>query len=381
MPLRGLTFWGNSVEDWAIAIAIVLAFQLVFRILQFALRRLFLKRREQQRGAAAFRLADILASVLVRTRILLLGLVSLYFGSQALTLSAGLMLWIRTLAIMAIIIQMGIWLDAALLLWFGYYQRDLQDDAARLTTMRAATFLVRVVIFSSALLLVLDNIPGVEITTLIASLGVGGIAVALALQKILADLFASLSISLDKPFVIGDFIIVGDMLGTVERIGLKTTRLRSLGGEQLVMANSDLLDSRIRNYKRMLERRVVFSFGVIYETPYEKLERIPTMVREIIEGLEQTRFDRAHFKEYGDFSLNFEVVYYVLSPDYNLYMDKQQAINLALFQRFRDESIVFAYPTRTLYVEGMPGGEESKGAPPVASHVQESQEQESEERS
>jgi small-conductance mechanosensitive channel len=179
---------------------------------------------------------------------------------------------------------------------------------------------------------------------------VGSIAVALAIQNILADLFASLSIALDQPFVIGDFIIVDDYLGTVENIGLKTTRVRSLSGEQLVFANNDLLNSRIRNYKRMGERRVLFTFGVIYQTPIEQLEQISAWVKEIIQTHEQARFDRAHFKSFGDSALVFEVVYYVQSPDYNLYMDIQQAINLALMKRFEKNGIEFAYPTQTLFI-------------------------------
>ena len=148
----------------------------------------------------------------------------------------------------------------------------------------------------------------------------------------------------------GDFIVFGDYMGTVERIGLKTTRLRSLSGEQIVCANTDLLNSRIRNYKRMWERRVVFGFGVVYQTMPDQLEAIPGMVRAAIEAQHQTRFDRAHFKTYGASSLDFEVVYWVKSPDFNLYMDIQQAINLALFRRFAEAGIEFAYPTQTLYV-------------------------------
>jgi small-conductance mechanosensitive channel len=210
-------------------------------------------------------------------------------------------------------------------------------------------FIARVALWSILLLMILDNL-GFNITALVASLGIGGIAVALALQNILGDIFASLSIAIDKPFVIGDFIIVDDILGTVEYIGLKTTRLRSLDGEQIVFSNTDLLKSRIRNYKRMYERRVVFGFGIVYQASHEQLKKIPVMAREIIEGLEKTRFDRAHFKEYGESSLNFEVVYFVQDPDYNIYMDIQQSINLSLFERFASEGIEFAYPTRTLYL-------------------------------
>jgi len=177
------------------------------------------------------------------------------------------------------------------------------------------------------LLLALDTL-GIDITALVAGLGVGGIAVALAVQKVLGDLFASLSIVLDKPFAVGDFLIIDQHMGSVEYVGLKTTRLRSLSGEQLVFSNSDLLGSRIRNYGRMYERRVVFNIGVTYQTPRDKLVMIPQILRAAIEAQKRTRFDRAHFKEFGDFALNFESVYYVVGPDYNTYMDIQQAINL-----------------------------------------------------
>lgn len=252
--------------------------------------------------------------------------------------------------VIALLTQAALWSIALLSFWItGYMQKRAPEDAATATTISALRFLGKLAIWSVVLLLALENL-GMDITALVAGLGVGGIAVALALQKVLGDLFASLSIVLDKPFVIGDFIIVDEYLGSVEHIGLKTTRVRSLSGEQLVFSNNDLLSSRIRNYKRMAERRIVFSFGVVYQTARDKLVEIPGMVREIIEGLEMARFDRAHFKAFGDSSLNFEVVYYVLAPDYNVYMDLQQTINLELYRRFDEQGIEFAYPTRTLYV-------------------------------
>jgi len=185
----------------------------------------------------------------------------------------------------------------------------------------------------------------------VAGLGVGGIAVALALQNILGDVFASMSILLDKPFVTGDFITVDELMGTVEHVGLKTTRLRSLSGEQLVFANSDLLKSRIRNYQRMEERRVAFAVRLAYPTPAEKLAAIPAIVREIIDAQELARFGRSHFKSFGTFSLDFENVYYVKSPDYDTYMDVQQAINLAICRRFQEEGIEFAHPAQTAIVD------------------------------
>jgi small-conductance mechanosensitive channel len=252
--------------------------------------------------------------------------------------------------------------------WFDAYRlRQLGADASHVAAVRLVVLAARTVVFSIALLVVLQSVFGVNITALVAGLGVGGIAIALAVQSILGDLFASLTIILDKPFVVGDFVIVGDMLGTVEQIGLKTTRLRSLSGEQLIVGNSDLLSSRIRNFKRMQERRIVFQFGVTYDTPAELLEGIPEIVRGIVGGLEGTRLDRVHFKQYGDFALIFEVVYYVESPEYNVYMDRQQSINLQLKRRFEAEGIAFAYPTQTLYVTQV-GGATTRapaGAAPV----------------
>lgn len=225
------------------------------------------------------------------------------------------------------------------------------DDAARSSraTLAGVRWLILFVAYALVLLLALQNM-GVNVTSLIAGLGIGGIAVALALQNVLGDLFASLTIALDKPFVVGDFIIVGNEMGVVEHVGLKTTRVRSLSGEQLVFGNADLLASRIRNYKRMSERRVVFSFGVVYATPPEMLERINAIVRGAIEALSNVRFDRCHFHRFGASSLDFEAVYYLNSPDYNAHMDALQAVHLTIARAFATEGIEFAFPTQTLHM-------------------------------
>jgi small-conductance mechanosensitive channel len=211
---------------------------------------------------------------------------------------------------------------------------------------------MQVVIWVGGFLFLIDNL-GYDITTLVAGLGIGGIAIALAAQTILGDLFSYLVIFFDKPFEIGDFIVVEDKMGTVEYIGIKTTRLRTLGGEQLICSNTDLTNSRVHNYKRMQERRVVFGLGVIYGTRAAQLKIIPKLIRDIIESIDGTRFDRAHFKSFGDFSLNFEVVFYVLSADYNRYMDIQEAINTQIFEVFEKEEIEFAFPTQTLFMNNV----------------------------
>jgi len=346
MSFLNKIWYGNTVGSWLIALLVVLGVMGIVRLLT----GVFLRRLSAHAKTTATEVDDFIADLLQRTKWLLLLLLSLYAATFIVTLPAKTESVLSTIAVIALLMQTAIWAGAGITYWITRYRRrKLEDDPATATTFGALGFLVRLALWSVVLLLILDNL-GIDITTLVTGLGIGGIAVALALQNILGDLFASLSIVLDKPFVIGDFIIVGDLLGTVEKVGLKTTRVRSLSGEQLVFSNNDLLQSRIRNYKRMFERRILFSFGVIYQTPADKLAAIPNMVREIIDSLEDVRFDRAHFKEFGNFSLNFEVVYYVLKPDYNIYMEKQQAINLELYRRFSEEGIEFAYPTQTLYL-------------------------------
>jgi small-conductance mechanosensitive channel len=340
------TLYGNSVQTWLIAAGITL---LVVLVLQAA-RSFIVRHLTALADRTANEYDDLAAAVLDRTRAFFLFALGIVAGSQLLVLPDQIRDVIRALVFLATLLQLAIWGNAAIGAGLSRYtSRRMEEDAASATTVRFVGFLLRLSLWVLIGLVALDT-AGVDITALIAGLGVGGIAVALAVQNVLGDLFASLSIVLDKPFVIGDFIIVGDMMGTVEHIGLKTTRIRSLSGEQLVFSNNDLLSSRIRNYKRMEERRALFRFGVVYQTPRDQMERIPALVREVIESRENTRFDRAHFAGFGDSALDFEVVYYMLVPDYNAYMDTQQAINLELFGRFEELGIDFAYPSRTVYI-------------------------------
>jgi small-conductance mechanosensitive channel len=342
---------GNSLTTWAIAFGVAIAFLLVVSILRWVLSRQF----KRIADASESLVWDALNAVVRQSQSLFLIIVAVFLGSIALDLPDKAQNLITLAAIVALLIQSGRWASTALRVVLGEYREQKQDeDPASITTLSVIAFVGRVIIWSLVLLLLLDNL-GVDVTALIAGLGVGGIAVALAVQTILGDLFASLSIVLDKPFVVGDFLAVGDLLGSVEYVGLKTTRLRSLSGEQLVFSNSDLLNSRIRNFGRMSERRVAFDIGVTYQTPHDKLILIPQILREAIEAEQNTRFDRSHFKKYGDFALIFETVYYVASPDYNLFMDIQQAINLDIYARFEQEGIVFAYPTQTLFIEKSAG--------------------------
>jgi len=340
-------FLGNTLQSWAFALLVTLGgLVALWVLLRIVLRRFAALARQTTTDVD-----DLVAELGARTRLRLLAILAVYAGSLVLTLPEELSSWIGVVAWVAFLIQVAIWGDALISFWLTRYQQELvEKDADRVTTVRALSFIVRLCLYLLVVLLALDNIPGIEVTALIGSLGIGGIAVALAVQNILGDLFASLSIALDKPFVLGDSIVVGDARGTVEHIGLKTTRIRSLSGEQLIISNNDLLSSRIHNYGRMSDRRVVFTVGVSCETPYKKLQEIPSMLREIVEAQQHVRFDRAHLKAFGDFSLDFEVVYHVLEPDYDLYMDTQQAINLAIVRRFAEEGIQIPYPTQVVYV-------------------------------
>ncbi len=348
-------FLGNEILSWAIAILIAISVLVILRIL----KSLIVNRLRALAIKTETDIDDLIVDLLDRTHFFLLFMISIYAGSLVLSLPDKVTGLLKGIAIISFLFQVVIWGNGLINYWTARYRKEkLGEDAASVTTVSAVGFIGKLVLSSVILLLALQNL-GVDVNALIAGLGIGGIAVALALQNVLGDLFASISIVLDKPFVVGDFIIVDELMGTVENIGLKTTRIRSLGGEQIVFSNDDLLSSRVRNYKRMMNRRIIFSLGVIYQIPYEKLAAIPSMIKEIIESNDNVRFDRAHFKEYGDFSLNFEIVYYMLVPEYNMYMDTQESINLAIFKKFEKEGIEFAYPTQTLFVEKEESGEQS----------------------
>ena len=337
----------NTVKDWLLAVAITFIIYFLTRTTKYILQ----KKLNSFAADTITAWDDLAAELIGRINIVFFLILSVYMGSLKIQLPETTNNMLKKSFIIVSLVQVAILISYSINFWIERYRKQkVQSNAEAVTTLTSVGFVLRMMIWIIFILIALDNI-GVNITTFIAGLGIGGIAVALAVQNILADLFASFSIVLDKPFVIGDFIIVDEPMGTVERIGLKTTKIRSLSGEQLVFSNTDLLKSRIRNFKRMYERRVVFTIGVLYQTPHEILSKIPKMIYKIIESKGQVRFDRAHFKEYGDYSLKFEVVYWIQNPDYNVYMDIQQGINLDIFKQFHEAGIEFAYPTQTLLLQ------------------------------
>ncbi|MGQ0502317.1 MAG: mechanosensitive ion channel family protein [Panacagrimonas sp.] len=338
----------NTVQAWLTALGMALAINLVVALI----KRLAVDRLATRAARTQTIADDAVVCALKATRQWLVFFVALMIGSRNLALSDRADLVIGGFATVAAFLQIGLWVSAGITFWLEHSRsRSMATNAAAATSLAAMGFILQTLLWTLVVLLALDNL-GINITALVAGLGIGGVAIALAVQNILGDLFASLSIVIDKPFVIGDFIIVDEYMGTVEYVGLKTTRVRSLGGEQIIFPNGDLLKSRTRNYKRMVERRVVFAFGLDYDTPPDKLSAVPKMVRSIIESKPKVRFDRAHFQKFGASSLDFEVVYWMLDADFNLSMDVQQAINLELMTALSQAGISFSFPTQSLRVVG-----------------------------
>jgi small-conductance mechanosensitive channel len=337
-------FLDNSILQWGIAL---LAFLVTFTILPLV--RGYVRTLRKRYAATTHPIAlEIVSLFAERTRVWFLWALAIWIAETLLVVPRKVDRVFEGAIVVLTALQVGMWAHAAV----GYllhHRRGVSQDADLTGSLAIVNFVAGVAIWALVLLLALDNL-GVNITALVAGLGIGGIAVALALQAVLGDLLASLSIALDKPFIVGDVLTFGGATGKVEKIGISSTRLRSVDGEQIIVANADLLKARIHNYGRMFERRVLFRFGVAYDTPRAKLEKIPGLVEEAVREHDKTRFERSHFVAFGDYALQFETVYFVLDADYQRYADIQQAINLDLHEEFARLGVQFALSTerRTL---------------------------------
>lgn len=346
----GARLGGNTVPEYFVAVA---QFALIWTILLF-FKRIVVSRLQKWAAGTPSDFDDFLVSLVGGIGWPVFLTVAVYGASRGLSLPAEIDRAVHGIAVVVIAVR------AALLLQnivrysvVKSYCKSRPNDPVAVRFAETLSNIARWVLWSVLLIFVLDNL-GVDISALVAGLGIGGIAVAMASQAILGDLFSAVCIFIDRPFEVGDFIVIDNDKGTIEAIGLKTTKIRSLDGEQLVIANSDLTKSRIKNYKRMESRRASFGFGVTYQTPVAKLRKIPGMVGGILSELPLTKLDRVHFAAFGDSSLDFQVVYFVQSPDYKVFMDQQQEINCRLKEIFDREGIEFAYPTQTVYEYRMP---------------------------
>ena len=336
----GWTWQGNTVSAWLTGLGLFAAAAVGLGLLRWVVGR--------RLSAVAARTAtwvdDLLVELVRLTKDWFIVIVGLSVALKGVVmLHSGVAMILHGALVIGMMVQVAIWANGAVRFWVVHYRQNRGGDSSSVATVQGFAFLARIALGAMLIILTLDLL-GVQVTTLVAGLGITGIAIALAVQSVLGDLFAALSIVLDKPFVIGDFIVVDNVEGNVEHVGLKTTRIRSIGGEQVIVSNADLLKSRIRNYRRLAERRVALTFKFAQDTDPAVAARLPAILREIVERQKPIRFDRAHLSRIGDWSLQYEVVYFVLSPDFATHMNIQQQINIDVLERCRIERVRLAAP-------------------------------------
>ncbi|MEO6220914.1 MAG: mechanosensitive ion channel domain-containing protein [Ginsengibacter sp.] len=344
MNFWDILYFGNPLRDWLIAFGIII---IAFSLIKI-LKRPVLKKIKTWSNKSTNSLDDFIVLAIEKCVLPFLYFAAIYFSFQYLTFNQRMdrVIHVATLFIITFFILRI--LSSAIQYSIFTFLSKQEDSEVKQKQARGLIVIFKAIIWILGIVFLMDNL-GYNVTTIITGLGIGGIAIALAAQTILGDLFSYFIIFFDRPFEIGDFIEVDDKKGNVEYIGIKTTRLRAIGGEQLICSNKDLTDSRVHNYKRMLKRRIAFNIGVVYQTPAEQVKKIPGIIREIIENKTDVEFERSNFTGFGDFSLNFETVYHIRSGDYNKYMDEQEKIILELLEVFENEKIEFAYPTQTLF--------------------------------
>jgi small-conductance mechanosensitive channel len=338
-------YYGNNVEHYLITLGIILGGLLLLRLF----RKSILGKLKKWASSTETKFDDYIVGGIQKFGLPILNFVFIYFGLQYLTLPDRVEKLIHNGLVVIFTFYAISLVSSVARLSLESFIKSQNEGEEKLKQLGGIMLIINVILWAIGLLFIFNNL-GYDVTAIVAGLGIGGIAIALAAQNILGDLFNYFVIFFDRPFEIGDFITVDDKKGTVEYIGIKTSRLKSITGEQLVFSNSDLTKSRIHNFKRMQRRRIVFSFGVIYQTSPELLEKIPTLLKSIVAAQPDVTFDRAHFAKFGPSSLDYEVVYFVETSEYNQYMDLQQKINMEIFKVFAAEKIEFAYPTQTLFL-------------------------------
>ncbi len=333
---------GNTVADWLVAVAVFVAMFIALELV----RKVAVVRLVKLAKRTNSRIDDIISGFLNSIKWPIFGLIAIFFALQGVELPESINL-ILDIAILVVIVSQAIRILEEIAVFLLLRQlRANNSDAELPAVFRIA---LRLLLWSVGALLILSN-AGVDITSLVAGLGIGGLAVSLALQNILSDLFSSFSIAIDKPFAIGDFIIVGDHKGTVKHIGLKTTRITALEGEEIVISNAELTSARVQNYKKMQQRRIVFTFGATYDAKPEQMKKVAEDVAKIIDDHDQARVDRVHFKEFGGSELVFEAVYYMETNDYQVYMDTQEDINVKIMEYYQKNGLEMAFPTQTVHL-------------------------------
>lgn len=339
-------YWGNTVRAYLIAAGGILACWIIIRLV----KRVLLLRIRAFTARTGNHFDDIIFSVVEKFVLPYIYFFINFAIISQLTLHPRVSKVLDIAFLLVTIFFVVRLINHVIQLAVNGIMRRRHESEERIRQLNGVLNVFKIITWMVGLIFLLDNL-GYDVTAIIAGLGVGGIAIALAAQTILGDLFSYFTIFFDRPFEIGDSIMVGSVSGTIEHIGIKTTRVRSLSGEQLVIANSELTKSTIHNFKRQQQRRVSFKLGVVYKTKKEYLGQIPELIKTIIEAEQDAKFDRAHLQSFGDFSINYEVVYLMMVSDYNVFMDTHQRILLKIHAAFEDRGIEFAYPTQTVFLE------------------------------
>ena len=332
---------GNTLTEWLIGTAVATALWFALWLLRGLIASRY-ARLSAARSPTVLRLVGYLAG---NTKQILFLAVALYAAEEFLTLPSKVAHAVSNTALILTLLQVGLWAGRTLRFYLEIKEAERAPDQVFAGSLNIIKFVSGLLIWSLLVLVALDNL-GVNITALLAGLGVGGVAVALALQNVLGDLFASLSIALDKPFVVGDSLTIDTYAGKVEHIGIKTTRLRSETGEQIILSNADILKSRVRNFGRAAELRCLVSLRVAYDTPADTVRSIPGVLKALVSEHAQARFERCHLKTLGDDALLFELTYFVRQPTVNPQLDLQQAVNLRILEEFNRLGVGLAQPTR-----------------------------------
>ena len=341
--------YGASAQRWLLGLGILAGVYVALALIQrFVVRRL-----ERLAGRTETHWDDLAAELVRRTRPVFLFALSVWAATRFVSPTLGASKVMRAAGIIIVLFQAGVWGNGIIGFSAQEYFRKRAADSGTRTTILAVGYAARFALWGLLVVTALSNF-GIDVTALVTGLGIGGIAIALAVQNILGDLFAALAIVLDKPFVVGDSIQVDNLNGTIEHVGLKTTRIRSVSGEQIVISNAELLKSRIRNHQRMAHRRVLFHVDVAFDTPPALLETIPGIVRDVVATHALARFDRCHLLAWTDSALRFEVVFHVLDPDYAKYADIHHAVNVELLRRLAAERVELAFPTRMVHMRQAP---------------------------
>ena len=332
-------FFGNTVGDYAIALAVFIIVIIAVTIIQ---RIIISKVNKHFPDTEDITISDILHSF-NRRLLPVTYFLAVYSAMSYLTMPPIVTKFIDK----AIIIFVSVFViffitDSVRILCSIPRKSGLKIPAGMISIFQAIVWIM-------GILFIFANL-GYNVSTFITGLGIGGVAVALASQAILGDLFNYFVILFDKPFQKGDTIQVDTMQGTVEYVGVKSTRIRSVTGEQLLISNTDLTKSRLQNFKNMLKRRNLTVIGVEYATAPDKLKQLPNLIKKAVESVEGTEFSRVHFSEFGASSLNFELAYFVLSSDYSVYIDTVQKVNYAIFDALNEEGVSFAFPSQTIYM-------------------------------